>query len=230
MSDWKDIIGKLKQTDYFRNAYGFVKEQRAKGITIFPPEKDIFNAFSYTPLDKLKVVIIGQDPYHEPGQAMGLCFSVPVGVPVPPSLKNIYKELTTDIPGYKIPNHGNLVPWARQGVLLLNSVLTVEANKAASHANIGWELFTDGVIEAVSESLDNVVFMLWGNYARKKGARIDRSRHLVLEGSHPSPLGANRGGFFGGHYFSLANQYLIEHGKKPIDWQLPEFLDGTEEL
>ena len=171
-------------------------------------------------------MIIGQDPYHEPNQAMGLSFSVPVGTKTPPSLINIYKELLTD---FKIPNHGNLIPWARQGVLLLNSVLTVRRGEANSHANCGWEAFTDGVIKSIGENLSGVVFMLWGSPARKKARLIDTSRNLVLEAAHPSPLSAYRG-FFGCHHFSKANSYLISQGKKPIDWQLPLNLDGSEEL
>ncbi len=230
MNSWKDIIGPLKKTDAFIHAYNFQKQQRQQGINIFPPQNDMFNAFVYTPLSKLKVVIIGQDPYHEKGQAMGLCFSVPVGVTIPPSLRNIYKELCDDIPGFEIPNHGNLIPWARQGVLLLNAVLSVEENKAGSHSGIGWEVFTDDVINTLSEKCENLVFILWGNYAQKKGARIDSSKHLILKGAHPSPLSANRGGFFGNHYFSSCNNYLISKGVTPIDWRLPVYLDGTEEI
>ena len=230
MSNWKDIIGPLKKTDAFIHAYNYQKLQRQKGINVFPPQKDLFNAFSYTPFSKLKVVIIGQDPYHEKGQAMGLSFSVPVGTPIPPSLRNIYRELQTDIPGFEIPNHGNLIPWARQGVLLLNAVLSVDENMAGSHRGIGWEEFTDDVIMTLKEKCDNLVFILWGGYAQKKGSRIDPSKHLILNGAHPSPLSANRGGFFGNHYFSRTNQYLLSKDISPIDWRLPLFLDGSEEL
>ena len=181
-------------------------------------------------VSKLKVVIIGQDPYHEKGQAMGLSFSVPVGTPIPPSLRNIYRELQSDIPGFEIPNHGNLIPWARQGVLLLNAVLSVDENMAGSHRGIGWEEFTDDVIMTLNEKCDNLVFILWGGYAQKKGSRIDPSKHLILTGAHPSPLSANRGGFFGNHYFSRTNQYLLSKYISPIDWRLPLFLDGSEEL
>ena len=230
MNNWKDIIGPLKKTDAFINAYNYQKQQRLKGINVFPPQKDLFNAFSYTPFQKLKVVIIGQDPYHEKGQAMGLCFSVPVGIAIPPSLRNIYRELCDDIPGFEVPNHGNLIPWARQGVLLLNSVLSVDENQAGSHRGVGWEEFTDDVIKTLSDKCENLVFILWGGYAQRKGSRIDTSKHLVLTGAHPSPLSANRGGFFGNHYFSKTNSYLTSRGISPIDWRLPVFLDGTEEL
>lgn len=229
MQTWKEVIGQLKQTDFFKQAYAYQKQQRMLGKNVFPPEDQIFNAFVYTPFEKLKVVIIGQDPYHEKGQAMGLSFSVPVGIPVPRSLCNIYKELTDDIPGFKIPNHGNLVPWARQGVLLLNTVLTVNESEANSHKGQGWEKFTDGVIKAISTNCSNIVFLLWGNNAAPKASLIDDSKHLVLISAHPSPLSASRG-FFGNHHFSKTNEYLIAHGKRPINWQLPEFLDGTEEL
>ena len=230
MATWKDLIGPLKSTPSFLHAYPLQKERRAEGVVVFPPAKDIFNAFTYTPLNKLKVVLIGQDPYHEPNQAMGLSFSVPVGVAIPPSLKNIYKELANDIAGFEIPNHGNLIPWARQGVLLLNSVLTVEQGQAGSHARIGWEEFTSAVIFELSKQCEHLVFMLFGAYAQKKGASIDGSKHLILKGAHPSPLSANQGGFFGGAYFSQCNAYLIANHIKPIDWRLPPFLDGSEEL
>ena len=226
---WHDIIGPLKQTDSFRHAYMYQDERRRAGDIIYPKREDIFNAFKYTAFDNLKVVILGQDPYHEPGQAMGLSFSVPVGIPVPPSLQNIYTELKNDIPGFVVPDHGNLIPWARQGVLLLNSVLTVKAHQAFSHKDQGWEEFTDGVIKAINDSSENVVFLLWGSPARRKGAGIDRTKHLVLETVHPSPLSAYRG-FFGCHHFSTANKYLSEHGKAPIDWQLPVHLNGDEIL
>ena len=226
---WHDIISPLKQTDSFRHAYMYQDERRKAGDIIYPRREDIFNAFKYTSFDNLKVVILGQDPYHEPGQAMGLSFSVPVGIPIPPSLGNIYTELKDDIPGFIIPEHGNLIPWARQGVLLLNSVLTVEAHQAFSHKNQGWEVFTDGVIKAINDSTENVVFLLWGSPARQKGAGIDRHKHLVLETVHPSPLSAYRG-FFGCHHFSMANKYLKEHGKAPINWQLPVHLEEDEAL
>lgn len=229
MATWKDIIGPLKNTETFRHAYAYQKARRASGVEVFPPQKDIFNAFAYTPFDRLKVVIIGQDPYQTPGFAMGLAFSVNVGVEIPRSLQNIYKELTTDIPGFQAPDHGNLVPWARQGVLLLNSVLTVDSGESNSHQHQGWEEFTDGVIRAINDRCDHVVFMLWGKPAQLKGAKIDPFKHCILKTAHPSPLSASRG-FFGCHHFSAANKYLVSHGKKPIDWQLPLHLDGTEEL
>lgn len=224
---WHDIIGPLKETENFKHALAYVKECRSAGETIFPPENLVFNAFRLTPFDKLKVVIVGQDPYHEKGQAMGLSFSVPAGVPVPPSLQNIYKELASDVPGFSIPGHGCLVPWARQGVLLLNSVLTVKEGIAYSHHNQGWEEFTDGVIEAINNNCEGIVFMLWGNAARSKCAKVDRNRHLVLESAHPSPLSAHRG-FFGCHHFSKANAYLQAQGKTAINWQLPLYLESQD--
>lgn len=229
MASWKDIIGPLKNTETFKHAYAFQKARRESGIEVFPPQKDIFNAFAYTPFDKLKVVILGQDPYQTPGFAMGLSFSVNVGIEIPRSLQNIYKELSTDIPGFQVPDHGNLIPWARQGVLLLNSVLTVDSGESNSHQHQGWEEFTDGVIRAINDSCENIVFLLWGKPAQQKGAQIDLFKHCVLKSAHPSPLSASRG-FFGCHHFSAANKYLIAHHKKPIDWQLPLHLDGTEEL
>ncbi len=229
LKTWHDLIGPLKQTEAFKHAYSFANNLRAQGLDIYPPKGQEFNAFVYTPLNKLKVVIVGQDPYHEPNQAMGLSFSVPVGTPIPPSLVNIYKELSTDIEGFSIPNHGNLIPWARQGVLLLNACLTVTKGQANSHANQGWEEFTDGVIAALNEQESGLVFLLWGRPAQKKGSKIDRSKHLVLEATHPSPLSAYKG-FFGCHHFSKTNEYLVSQGKTPIDWRLPLFLDGSEEL
>lgn len=223
MSTWHDIIGPLKQTESFRHAYQFQMERRRLGEEIYPKADDVFNAFKYTEFDDLKVVILGQDPYHEPGQAMGLAFSVPYSVPVPPSLQNIYKELSTDIPGFVVPNHGNLTSWAKQGVLLLNSVLTVKAHQAFSHQGQGWEEFTDGVIKAINDNSENVVFLLWGSPARRKGSGIDRSKHMVLETVHPSPLSAYRG-FFGCHHFSKCNEYLKSHQKREIDWTLPPVL------
>ncbi|MGN0894479.1 MAG: uracil-DNA glycosylase [Succinivibrio sp.] len=229
MTEWKDIIGPLKNLEEFKRVTEFVKQRRALGIEVLPEKKDVFNAFSYTPFDKLKVVIIGQDPYQTPGFAMGLSFSVRTGVTIPKSLLNIYKELESDIQGFQIPNHGNLIPWARQGVLLLNSVLTVEAGASNSHQDKGWEVFTDGVIDAINEKCSNLVFMLWGSYAQQKGRRIDKNKHLVLQAAHPSPLSAYKG-FLGCHHFSLANSYLTEHNIKPVDWRLPLILHGDEEL
>jgi len=196
----------------------YLRAEKKRGARIFPPGKLIFNALNSTPLDTVKVVILGQDPYHGPGQAQGLSFSVPRGVPVPPSLQNIYKELQSDL-GLPPPGHGDLGSWARQGVLLLNAVLTVEAHKAGSHQGQGWEQFTDRVVSVVNEKKDAVVFMLWGSYAQKKGAVIDRSRHLVLMAPHPSPLSAYRG-FLDCRHFSRCNEYLEAKGKSPVDWQL----------
>lgn len=229
MLTWKDIIGPLKTTDAFKHAYAYQNERRKAGVAVFPPKDEIFNAFVYTPFNKLKVVILGQDPYHDPGQAMGLAFSVHTNTPIPPSLRNIYKELSADIEGFVTPSHGNLIPWARQGVLMLNAVLTVESGEANSHKNQGWEQFTDDVIATLNDRCENLVFMLWGNPAQVKGAKIDPQKHLILKSAHPSPLSASRG-FFGNHHFSLANEYLIKHHKKAIDWQLPIQLVGDEEL
>ena len=183
---------------------------------LFPPGPDIFNALNHTDFDNVKVVIIGQDPYHGSGQAHGFCFSVQAGIDIPPSLRNIYQELNQDI-GMPIPRHGNLTSWADQGVLLLNAVLTVEASRAGAHQGKGWEVFTDRVIELLNERAEHVVFLLWGSYAQKKGRLIDRQKHCVLEGPHPSPLSAYRG-FFGCKHFSRANQYLRQHGRPEINW------------
>ncbi|MCL4129418.1 UNVERIFIED_CONTAM: hypothetical protein GTU68_052714 [Idotea baltica] len=196
----------------------YLREQKVKGHVIYPDGDNIFSAFNTTPLDKVSVVILGQDPYHGPNQAHGLSFSVPIGEPIPPSLINIYKELKSDL-NCQTPNHGNLTAWAEQGVLLLNSVLTVEHKKAASHQGKGWEEFTDQVVRILNEKKDHLVFLLWGAYAQRKGRVIDRSKHLVLEGPHPSPLSAYRG-FFGCRHFSQANQYLQDHGRTTIDWQI----------
>ena len=198
----------------------FLIQQKSAGARIFPEGDEIFSAFAHTPLDKVKIVILGQDPYHGEGQAHGLCFSVKPGVAVPPSLKNIYQELHDEL-GLLIPEHGYLTSWADQGVLLLNSVLSVECSKAASHRGKGWETFTDKVIEVINRKREGVVFMLWGSYAQKKGAIIDTSRHCVLKAPHPSPLSAYRG-FFGCGHFLQANQYLLGKNESPIDWALPE--------
>lgn len=198
----------------------FLREQKAQGKRIYPPGPEIFAALNATPFDRVKVVILGQDPYHGPGQAHGLCFSVRRGVRVPPSLRNIYKELSADV-GCVAPSHGCLDAWAEQGVLLLNSVLTVEASLAGSHQGKGWERFTDSVISRLNEGATSIVFILWGSYAQKKGAMIDRQRHLVLESPHPSPLSASRG-FFGNHHFSRSNDYLQANNRTAINWQLPE--------
>ncbi|MDF7670794.1 uracil-DNA glycosylase [Orbaceae bacterium ESL0721] len=215
---WHDVIGAEKEQAYFQQAMQFVAAERAAGKTIYPPAHDIFNAFRFTPFDQIKVVILGQDPYHGPNQAHGLSFSVLPGIKPPPSLLNIYKELSTDINGFTIPNHGYLASWAEQGVLLLNTVLTVEAGQAHSHAKIGWEIFTDHVIAAINEQLQGVVFLLWGSPAQKKGQFINRQKHHVLTAVHPSPLSAHRG-FFGCRHFSKANQLIEAQGKTAINWQ-----------
>jgi len=204
---------------YMKSLKQFLRNEKRVGKVIYPAGDQYFNAFQYAPFGKVKVVILGQDPYHGPGQAHGLCFSVPPGVVVPPSLVNIYKELHRDL-GMPIPRHGFLQPWAEQGVLLLNAVLTVEQGRAAAHQGQGWEQFTDRVIAILNEKCEGIVFMLWGSYAQKKGALIDRKRHLVLTAPHPSPLSAHRG-FIGCGHFSAANLYLEQHGKTPIDWTLP---------
>ena len=195
----------------------FLRAEKASGKKIYPQGREIFRAFSLTPFDLVKVVILGQDPYHGPGQAHGLSFSVPEGVSHPPSLVNIFKELETDT-GKNYPKNGSLTSWASQGVLLLNATLTVESGKAGSHQNKGWEQFTDAVIDVISTQCDHVVFMLWGNYAKQKGKRINQERHLVLTSGHPSPLSANRGLWFGNRHFSQVNTHLISKGKLPIDW------------
>ena len=213
---WKTHLQPEFEKDYFRTLTEFVKSEYSQ-YQIFPPGKLIFNAFNLCPFDRVKVVIIGQDPYHEPGQAQGLSFSVPEGVPFPPSLQNIFKEIQLDL-GKPMPPTGDLTRWAEQGVLLLNATLTVRAHQAASHQRHGWEQFTDAAIRALNTERENLVFILWGGYARSKAQLIDRSRHLVLESVHPSPLSANRGGWFGNHHFSQCNAYLREHGEQEIDW------------
>jgi uracil-DNA glycosylase len=215
---WHDVIGAEKQQPYFQQMLAFVEAERQSGKVVYPPTHDVFNAFRTTEFSDIKVVILGQDPYHGPHQAHGLCFSVLPGVKTPPSLVNMYKELAQDIEGFIIPDHGYLQSWADQGVLMLNTVLTVEQGKAHSHAKCGWETFTDRVINAINQHQHNVVFLLWGSHAQKKGAMIDRDKHCVLTAPHPSPLSAHRG-FFGCGHFSRTNQYLIEHGQIPINWQ-----------
>ncbi len=212
---WKRELAEEWKKDYFVRLTQFVREEYATK-QIFPPGRQIFAAFNSTPFHDVKVVILGQDPYHDVGQANGLCFSVNDGIQFPPSLRNIFKEIESDI-GSPIPQSGDLSRWAKQGVLLLNATLTVEAHRAGSHQRRGWEQFTDSVITHLAAHRDNLVFILWGSYAIGKGAFIDRSRHLVLTSVHPSPLSAHRG-FFGNHHFSRTNQYLIEHGKTPIEW------------
>lgn len=215
---WHEVIGHEKQQGYFKNTLAFVEQERRSGKVIYPPAAEVFNAFRLTEFHDVKVVILGQDPYHGPNQAHGLCFSVLPQVKTPPSLVNIYKELVQDIRGFSIPNHGYLKSWADQGVLLLNTVLTVEQGKAHSHANSGWETFTDRVIEALNQHGQGIVFLLWGAHAQKKGKMIDRQRHHVLEAPHPSPLSAHRG-FLGCKHFSMTNQLLEQQGKQAIDWQ-----------
>jgi uracil-DNA glycosylase len=215
---WKIYLVKEFEKDYMKNLKSFLIEQKQKGKIIYPHGDDIFNAFNLTPFDQVKVVIIGQDPYHGENQAHGLCFSVKKGVPIPPSLVNIFKELQDD-QGVKIPPHGHLEHWAESGVLLLNSVLTVEKGKAGSHHGRGWEEFTDKVIEILNEKKENLVFILWGSPAQKKAQFVDNKKHLVIKAPHPSPLSAYRG-FFGSKPFSKTNNYLIKKGISPIDWQL----------
>ena len=214
---WKNALADEFGKPYFESLVRFLHKEKTEGKRIFPPGSQIFRAFDLTPVDKVKVVILGQDPYHGPGQAHGLSFSVPEGVPAPPSLKNIFKEIETDM-GVRMSGYPNLENWARQGVLLLNAVLTVRSGEAASHSKIGWEQFTDAVIRYVSNNCEGVVFMLWGNFARGKRELIDASRHCVLEAAHPSPLA--RGAFFGCSHFSRANAWLTAAGRTPIDWQL----------
>lgn len=213
---WKNRLGAEFELPYMQDLRAFLRDEKAAGKVIYPKGSEIFNALNHTSFEQVKVVIIGQDPYHGPGQAHGLCFSVQEGVALPPSLKNIYQELNTDI-GMPIPKSGNLISWADQGVLLLNAVLTVEQAKAGAHQGRGWEMFTDRVIQVLNEERAGIVFLLWGSYAQKKGKFIDRQKHHVLEGPHPSPLSAYRG-FFGCRHFSRANQYLQENGQRPIDW------------
>lgn len=212
---WKRRLTPEFAKPYFEKLTGFVRHEYATG-TVYPPGKLIFNAFDLCPFDKVKVVIIGQDPYHEPGQAQGLCFSVNNGVTFPPSLVNIFKEIHDDL-GTPVPTNGDLTRWCQQGVLLLNATLTVRAHLAGSHQRQGWEEFTDAAIRALATEREHLVFILWGAYAQKKGAFIDRERHLVLTSAHPSPLSAYNG-FFGNKHFSRTNAYLIEHGKTPIEW------------
>ena len=212
---WKEALMPEFSKDYFIRLTDFVRKEYHE-TTVYPPGKLIFNAFNLCPFDKVKVVIIGQDPYHGPGQAHGLCFSVNDGIQPPPSLVNIFKEINNDL-GKPIPQSGNLTRWAEQGVLLLNATLTVRAHQTGSHQRRGWEEFTDAVIRKLAEEKSNLVFILWGAYAQKKGAFIDRSKHLVLTSVHPSPLSAHSG-FFGNHHFSLANDYLVKNGKTAIDW------------
>lgn len=215
---WHDVIGSEKTQAYFTDTLAYVANERQKGKIIYPPQADVFNAFRYTELADVKVVILGQDPYHGPGQAHGLSFSVLPGIKPPPSLVNMYKELEKDIPNFQRPDHGYLLSWAQQGVLLLNTVLTVEQGNAHSHAHLGWETFTDKVIAAINENREGVVFLLWGSHAQKKGRIIDNKRHHILKAPHPSPLSAHRG-FLGCGHFSQTNQLLEQQGLTPINWQ-----------
>lgn len=219
MTSWTDVLGAEKQAPYFQQIMSFVEQQRHAGKVVYPPQADVFNAFKLTDFEDVRVVILGQDPYHGPNQAHGLCFSVQHGVKTPPSLVNIYKELAQDIEGFTIPQHGNLLSWAQQGVLLLNTVLTVEQAQAHSHSKIGWETFTDNVIKRISEHLEGVVFLLWGSHAQKKGAVIDVGKHHILKAPHPSPLSAHRG-FLGCKHFSQTNILLAQQAKPTVDWRL----------
>ena len=217
-SSWRKRLQGDLDSEYMAQLRDFLREQKALGKTVYPAADKTFAALNAAPFDSVKVVILGQDPYHGPGQAHGLCFSVMRDVQVPPSLRNIYKELASDV-NFVPPTHGCLIEWARQGVLLLNSVLTVEESLAASHKGKGWERFTDSIVNHLNDEAESIVFILWGNYAQKKGAMIDRERHLVLQSAHPSPLSASRG-FYGNHHFSKSNEYLQGQNKVAIDWQI----------
>lgn len=226
-SQWQQLIARETKQSYFKNLVQEIAKQRVSDISIYPAEKDVFNAFNHVDLAEIKVVILGQDPYHGKDQAHGLAFSVQDGIKVPPSLVNIYKELTTDIKGFKTPKHGCLTYWAEQGVLLLNTVLTVQQANAHSHAKLGWETFTEQAINELNAHNDACVFILWGAHAQKKGKNINREKHLVLAGPHPSPLSAYRG-FFGCQHFSQANTWLAKHNINQIDWQLPEKITAKD--
>ncbi|MBF0784155.1 uracil-DNA glycosylase [Muribacter muris] len=219
MKTWTEAIGDEKAQPYFQHILHYVHNERCVGKTVYPPQNEVFSAFALTEFEQVKVVILGQDPYHGPNQAHGLSFSVKPGIAPPPSLLNMYKELAQDV-NFQIPQHGYLIDWAKQGVLMLNTVLTVEQGKAHSHANIGWETFTDKVIHQLNQHREKLVFLLWGSHAQKKGQFIDRNRHCVLTAPHPSPLSAHRG-FFGCRHFSKANDYLRSQGLSEINWQLP---------
>jgi uracil-DNA glycosylase len=217
-ADWQRALGDELQKPYFKQLEKYVDEARAKH-EIFPPESEVFSAFELAPLDGVKVLLLGQDPYHDNNQAHGLCFSVKPGISTPPSLANMYKELETDIPGFKRPRHGYLTGWAKQGMLMINAVLTVQAHTPNSHKDQGWEQFTDAAIKVVNAKKEHVVFVLWGGYARKKAKLIDRKKHTVIEGAHPSPLSVKL--FMGSKPFSQVNAALEDHGQTPIDWSLP---------
>lgn len=216
---WQNVLKDEFDKPYMTNLKNFLKQEKEVGQLVYPNNTDIFNAFKHTPFNKVKVVILGQDPYHGPQQAHGLSFSVQKGIAIPRSLENIYKELTTDIPGFKKPSHGNLEDWANQGVLLLNATLTVRAHTAASHQKKGWETFTDEVIKKLSDMRTGLVFILWGAYAQSKIPLIDQSKHHIIKSVHPSPLSVERG-FWGSKPFSKANDYLVKEGETPIDWQI----------
>jgi uracil-DNA glycosylase len=220
MPTWTDVLKEEKESEYFQKAYSHSQHERNSGKNIYPDASNVFQAFVLTPFDDVRVVILGQDPYHGAGQAMGLSFSVPEAVKIPPSLRNIYQELHTDL-GLALPTHGNLTHWATQGVLLLNSVLSVEGGMPGSHAGLGWEQFTDAVIRILSERRERLVFILWGNYAKQKAALIDTTKHTIITSPHPSPFSAYSG-FFGSRPFSQTNAALERYGYTPIDWSLPD--------
>jgi len=216
---WESVLAQELEKPYMQALREFLKEEKARGEQVYPKSSDVFNAFRHTPLDKVKVVLLGQDPYHGPGQAHGLSFSVQKGVAVPPSLRNMYKELATDVPGFQIPAHGDLTSWADQGVLLLNATLTVRAHQAASHQGKGWETFTNHVITELSARKQGLVFLLWGKFAQNKAQLIDSGKHNLLKAAHPSPLSAHNG-FFGCRHFSKTNEILLAEGQTDIDWQI----------
>jgi uracil-DNA glycosylase len=220
-SSWKSTLSKEPEMAYIRAIELSIDEELRQKKIIYPPTHLVFNALNCCPIEKTKVVILGQDPYHGAGEAHGLAFSVPYGIKTPPSLKNIFKELEQDLPGFSIPNHGNLTFWAQQGVLLLNAILTVVKDTPASHQKIGWQQLTDQIIQHISNQNRHVVFILWGAYAQSKKSLIDSSKHLIIESAHPSPFSARKG-FFGSRPFSKTNTFLLEHGLKPIDWQPPQ--------
>ena len=217
---WESIINDEREKEYFQSVLAFVEQQRNSGKTVYPPQEQVFSAFDMTPFESVRVVILGQDPYHGANQAHGLAFSVLPGVKIPPSLRNMYKELAQDIEGFEIPSHGYLDTWASQGVLMLNTVLTVEEAKAHSHAKCGWETFTDAIIAELNQRSEPIIFLLWGAHAQKKGQAIDADKHHVLVAPHPSPLSARRG-FFGCQHFSMTNELLSSINQQPIDWTLP---------
>ncbi|WP_299267496.1 uracil-DNA glycosylase [uncultured Psychrosphaera sp.] len=225
---WSSVIAQEQQQTYLKDTLTTVAEERAQGIDIFPTDEDVFSAFDLTALKDVKVVILGQDPYHGINQAHGLAFSVKPGIKIPPSLRNMYKELASDINGFEIPKHGYLIDWAKQGVLLLNTVLTVRSGQAHSHKSLGWEQFTDKIISTLNEQRSDLVFLLWGSHAQKKAAAIDSNKHHILNAPHPSPLSAHRG-FFGCKHFSKTNEILKKQGQAQIDWQPKLILDEAKE-